>query len=84
MTKRILAVIGIIITVLVFSWIVVTMATPDVSIGVVGGADGPTNIYLASSRVNWFEIGLLVGAAGVIIHFIRKNNKEKKENQKKD
>ncbi len=46
------------------------------SVGVIGGADGPTAIFVSSS-VNW---GLVIGtavviAAGIILLFVRKRKK---------
>lgn len=49
------------------------------SVGVIGGADGPTSIIVATSTVNWFELlvpyalFILVGIAGYLWFRHRKN-----------
>ncbi|MCK8059586.1 MULTISPECIES: sodium ion-translocating decarboxylase subunit beta [unclassified Fusibacter] len=84
MIKRVLAVIGIVITLSAFAWLVVQVATPDAgAVGIIGGADGPTAFFVAS-RVNWVEIGFLVGAGALIIHLIVKNNRQKKNNKEEN
>ena len=45
-------------------------------IGVIGGADGPTAIFLASS-VNWLLVGVLgVVALGVVLFFLLRKRKQ--------
>ena len=46
------------------------------SVGVIGGADGPTAIYLASS-VNWVLVGLLgIVVLGVVLFFVLRKRKK--------
>ena len=41
------------------------------SVGIIGGADGPTAVYIASSTVNWVVItGAAVAAAAAVITVI--------------
>jgi len=51
------------------------MGADKVSVGVIGGADGPTAIFVSSS-VNW---GLVAGAAvilaAIVVFVIRKKKK---------
>ena len=45
-------------------------------IGIIGGADGPTAIFVASS-VNWLLIGVLgVVALGVALFFLLRKRKQ--------
>lgn len=46
------------------------------SVGVIGGADGPTAIYLASS-VNWVLVGVLgIVVLGVVLFFVLRKRKK--------
>ena len=46
------------------------------SVGVIGGADGPTAIYIASS-VNWLLVGVLaIAVLGVVLFFVLRNRKK--------
>ena len=48
------------------------------SIGIIGGADGPTAIFV-TSNTNWLNIGIFLGAALLIIFVaIIYHNKKKK------
>ncbi len=41
------------------------------SVGIIGGADGPTAVYIASSTVNWVVItGAAVAATAAVITVI--------------
>ena len=48
------------------------------SIGIIGGADGPTAVFVASN-INWLEacgfIGVMVAAILVVLFIYRKNKK---------
>jgi len=48
----------------------------DSSVGVIGGADGPTSVFVTSST-NWWIVGLIAAAvvAVVVVICIRKKNK---------
>jgi LPXTG-motif cell wall-anchored protein len=47
------------------------------SVGVIGGADGPTAIFLASS-INWIWVGALgIVVLGVALFFILRKRKQK-------
>lgn len=48
------------------------------SIGIIGSADGPTKIFLASTTgVNWLEVSLLIIAGAAIIYLIVMTDREK-------
>jgi Na+-transporting methylmalonyl-CoA/oxaloacetate decarboxylase beta subunit len=48
------------------------------NVGIIGGADGPTAIYVASS-INWpIIIGTIIIAAGVIAAILLLKRKKKK------
>ncbi len=51
------------------------------NIGIIGGSDGPTSIYISSSGLSWYEITALVlvaaVAAGFIIRAIIKRRRRK-------
>ena len=54
-------------------------STASASIGVIGGADGPTAIFV-TSRINWPYVCGLIGAIAVsvlVIRLIRRNKKKK-------
>lgn len=52
--------------------------TPFYSIGIIGGADGPTAIFLASPSTGAFiAAGILLAAAVAGIYFIRRRKKRK-------
>ena len=47
------------------------------SIGIIGGADGPTAIFV-TSNINWLNIGCWIGAILVAIVLITCRNRKKK------
>lgn len=51
------------------------------SVGIIGGADGPTAIFLASS-FNWpLAIGTAVLIAGTVVFFVRKRKSKRLRNK---
>lgn len=53
----------------------------NINIGIIGGADGPTSIFVSSSGLSWYEIAALVlvaaAAAAIIIRAITKRKRRK-------
>lgn len=51
-------------------------------IGIIGGSDGPTSVFIASSY-SWYEIAIIaivcILAIGLIVWLIRKNKKKDKK-----
>ncbi|NLV36191.1 MAG: hypothetical protein GXY17_05910 [Clostridiaceae bacterium] len=54
------------------------------NIGIIGGSDGPTSIYIASSH-SWFETAIIaivfLAVIGLIVWLIRRNRKKRNQNQ---
>lgn len=77
--KKVLAVIAGMLGVLLVSIGIITKAKKAVAISIIGGADGPTSIFLAGKVGNDFSIGMIViGAILVgltIICVLRKRKK---------
>lgn len=48
----------------------------EVNIGVIGGSDGPTAIYVASSFHWGFVIGAAIVIAGIVIAFLVRKKKK--------
>lgn len=48
------------------------------SVGIIGGADGPTQVYLSGTTgVNWIEVSLLLIAGAAIIYLIVMTDRKK-------
>jgi len=53
---------------IVLGFIIYSLLTPPAAIGVIGGADGPTSVFLATKTVSSsFDTVLFVGAILVVI-----------------
>ena len=67
------------ITALIFALCLSGCQTKSASIGIIGGADGPTAIFV-TSKINWLAvcgfIGMIVVAIGLVLIIYR--NKKKK------
>lgn len=72
--KLVFAIITIIVVILAVS--VGNSCVNDASIGIIGGADGPTAIFIAGPNLSWLTIAINVILAIVIIAFIIKKLKK--------
>ena len=73
-SKLVLALITIIVVILVLS--VGNVCANDASIGIIGGADGPTAIFIAGPNLSWLTIAvstiLIIAIATFIIKKVKK------------
>lgn len=77
--KKVLAVIAGMLGVLLVSIGIITKAKKAISVSIIGGADGPTSIFLAGKVGNDFSMGLIViGVILVVITIIFILRKRKK------
>ncbi len=69
---------GLALTVAIFGAIVYMGMRSVPSVGIIGGADGPTAIFLTGPEkgVNWLEVGLLLAAGALVIWLIIRENKK--------
>ena len=72
--KLVFAIITIIVVILALS--VGNVCANDASIGIIGGADGPTAIFIAGPSVSWGVIALNIVLLIVIAAFIIKKVKK--------
>lgn len=64
---------------IVLAWCLCGCGRESSSIGIIGGADGPTVVFV-TSHVNWLSLCVLAGAIAVvalIVWMIRRNQKKK-------
>lgn len=66
----------IVIIVLIIALSVDNVCRNDASIGIIGGADGPTAIFITGPSVSWGVIALNIILVIVIIAFIMKKLKK--------
>ena len=73
-SKLVFATITIIVVILALS--VGNVCANDASIGIIGGADGPTAIFIAGPNLSWFTIAvstiLIIAIAVLIIKKLKK------------
>lgn len=74
--KRILAWLGIILVASIFFAIVYNGINPPTSVGIIGGSDGPTAIFLSARETNWVEVILLSALAVGILYYIKQQDKK--------
>lgn len=57
---------------------IVTMSQMDVTMGIVGGADWPTLLFLLETRSLWLAVCGIVGcAAGIVLILLNKVKKDR-------
>ena len=50
----------------------------DASVGIIGGADGPTSVYVASDPTDMLATALAAAIAVLIVLYFRKHQKKKR------